>query len=137
MNYRVIAIWKNRKGDQLRDEEVGVYSSKEAAQFTVWNVMIGGVYVKDLDRKNFVHKKLFPNEMTVERTKDDITVSFGTVEKHIERNNIRDRVVSDLIEYEAVCACDDCESSKGYETVFYVVPQNFTKGETNGRRTYS
>ena len=137
MNYRVIALWKNRKGDQLRDEEVGVYSSKEAAQFTVWNVMIGGVYVKDLDRKNFVHKKLFPNEMTVERTKDDITVSFGTVEKHIERNNIRDRVASDIMEYEAVCTCDDCENSKGYGTVFYIVPQNFIKGETNGRRTYS
>lgn len=137
MNYRVMAIWKNRKGYVLRDEQVGVYSSKEAAQFTVWNVMDSGVYVKDLDRKNFVHKKLFPNEMAVERTKDDITVSLGTVEKHIERNNIRDRVVSDLIEYEAVCVCDDCESSKGYETVFYVVPQNFTKGKTNGRRTYS
>lgn len=137
MNYRVMAIWKNRKGYVLRDEEIGVYGSKEATQFTVWNVMDSGVYVKDLDRKNFVHKKLYPNEIAVERTEDNITVKHGSVEKHIERNNIRDRMVSDLIEYEAICTCDDCESSKGYETVFYVVPQNFTKGEINGRRTYS
>lgn len=146
MNYKVTALWKNRKGFPLRTDDVGIYGSKVAAEYTIANIMQDGIYVKEIRQETFktefgpesflankpiVHKKLFPNELSIEPTEDSITVSEGTVEKHIIRTNMNEVIRSSIAKYRVVSESD---------IEFYKVPPFFKKPDSrryNNGRTHT
>ena len=138
MNYRVIAIWKTKKGFPIRNEEINVYNSKEAARYAVAIIMNNGIYVKELpehpkkDGSAFatIRKKLFPNELAIEPTENTITVQPNSIEKHIQRNALSVHIENALEGHQINSnVCKHSEELSSSDIIFYKVPSfSFDKG---------